>query len=820
MEFTVAKSQDKIPGSSACSQHSLYSLIEAPNQIEQIKIVPPLEYETSLFQKISLIGQWKRKADLGNVDSTVTQTDFDDFNWSNVWVPNNYGLEGELQRHFGPVWYRKKFQLDTPNFIELHFQAVDYFAEMWLNGTKLGDHEGYFAPFYFDITPLTNSHNILVVKVTDPCENLDPKGDWISHRKKYIKGTLNYHDSRPGGFPGKMSPKWSSEWGQSLPTGGITQPVYLKCTGPISLFNIFITPLDLNGLVHVALILENKGDEKVETVLNIQIVDSNSEKGEVAIKAIQAIQADIEPGANRIDLELQLKEAKLWVPQSSEFEAISNLYEMKIQAIWEKTLSDELTSSFGIRIATINPNPWTFLLNEQYVFIKAVNYIPRQHFADVDEAFYRRDMQLIKGAHLNSVGMHAHIQCQDCYHAANKEDILIFQDFALQWAYDSSLNSNPGFREKACQQISEMVYFLYNHPSVVYWCCHNEPPALFISQKYDKIEDYNNQVLDELLEETVKKIDISRPIHRSSGLGDDLHVYDGSLGGGSIYNARKQQSGFVSEFGFWSIAETSTKWGDIGWPPTPEELVQWSSRCGFFGSTSTFIGHPKYYSNRQEWIKASLLYGAFLAKYQTELFRSQKGNPINAIRWHFFADWLGYAGSGLVDVDRTPKLPYYWYKEGCRPLLVIADLTNTIFPPETALEIPIIAINDYAEPIEINWTTDLLEITGSQIIAGDPNAASLGGTGLACKRNHKVAIPPDETDILRTLIQKQGTNTIPANATLQLDSLQFTTPNVLKDRYYMIQLKWTRSQGTEESNWAHFMVGDINAKMTPGLHII
>jgi len=814
MEFTIIKSEKKIPGASSCSQHSLYALIENPNQVEQIEIVSPVECETSLSQHISLNGQWKRKADFGNIEGNVIQKDFDDFNWNDIKVPNNYGLEGELQRHFGPVWYRKKFQLDAPKFLELHFQAVDYLTEIWFNGIEIGEHEGYFAPFYFDISNLQEKDNVLVVKVTDPCENLDPTGYPYSMYKKYIKGTLNFHDSRPGGLPGKMSPRWSSEWGQSLTTGGITQPVYLKCTGSISLFNIFITPLDLSGLIHVAIILENKNEANLNCVLNIQLVDSNSDS------SASAIQTGLIPGPNRIDLDLQIKDPKLWYPISAEIEESSYLYQLKVQAVCENTLSDELSSSFGIRTVTLKHEPWTFLVNNQYLFLKAVNYIPRQHFADVDEGFYRRDMQLIKEAHLNSIGVHAHIQCKDCYYAADKENILIFQDFALQWAYDSSLTSNPGFREKACRQISEMIYFLYNHPSVVYWCCHNEPPALFIPRKFDEIEDYDNQVLDKILEDTVQKIDSSRPIHRSSGLGEDLHVYDGSLGGGSIYNARHQKSGFVSEFGFWSIAESSLKWGDIGWPPTSEELVQWSSRCSFFGSTSTFIGHPKYYSSRQEWIKASLLYGAFLAKYQTELFRSQKGIPYNAIRWHFFVDWWGYAGGGLVDVDRIPKLPYFWYKEACRPLIVIADLTNTIFPPNSDLEIPIIAVNDYAKPIHLDWTYELLEISGSQIIAGDPTAAALGGTGLSCKRNHKVAIPPNEPDILRVLTQKQGTHIIPPNASCPLDLLRFKTSDTSKNLSYLILLKWTTSNGSEESNWAHFIVGDINAKMKPGLHII
>ncbi len=782
-----------------------------------MKLVASKDYKTSQFELINLNGLWKRKADFGDISPDVSAKDFDDFNWNDVFVPNNYGLEGALQRHYGPVWYRRRFRLDSPQFVELHFKAVDYISEVWLNGERLGTHEGYFAPFYFEVTNYLEENNVLVVKVIDPCENLDPKGDWISHRKKYIKGTMNYHDSRPGGLPGKMSPKWTSEWGQSLTTGGITQSVYLKCTGPISIFNIFVTPLNLKGLLHVAIILENKTSQSLKSILHLKIEDPQSQQCDAAI------QVEISPGSNRIDLEIQLQPPTLWYPISTEFEngkdLRPNLYHLSIQAIYNETLSDELSTSFGIRTVRLTYNPWTFEVNGQYVFIKAVNYIPRQHFADVDESFYQKDLQLIKEAHLNSVGVHAHVQCEACYNATDKEGILVFQDFALQWAYDSSLNTNPGFREKACQQISEMIYFLYNHPSVVYWCCHNEPPALFLKPKRDEIEDYDNQVLDELLEKTVKTIDQSRPVHRASGLGEDLHVYDGSLMGGSIYNARKRKSGFISEFGFWSIAETSVKWGDVGWPPSPEELVQWSSRCSFFGSTSTFIGYPKYYKTRMDWIQASLLYGAFLAKYQTEIFRSQKGNPINAIRWHFFVDWWGYAGGGLVDVDRTPKLPFYWYKAACRPIIIIADLKYTIFPPNTDLEIPIIAVNDYAKTIQMNWKYELVQVNGSRIIVGDSNAALLGGTGAPCRKNHKIALPLENPDIIQSIIHQDGEIRLQPNSTSLLDTLIFRTPNTEKNPSYFIHLEWSIST-LSDSNWAHFMVGNINAKMNPGLHFI
>ncbi|MHA1378385.1 MAG: hypothetical protein ACTSRG_08375 [Candidatus Helarchaeota archaeon] len=365
-----------------------------------------------------------------------------------------------------------------------------------------------------------------------------------------------------------------------------------------------------------------------------------------------------------------------------------------------------------------------------------------------------------------------------------------------------------------------MVYLLYNHPCVVYWCCHNEPAYVFSLKKApDPVDDRDSHVLDQMLKETVLTIDKSRFVHYASGVGGDLHVYDGSLGGGSIYSCRKRKSGFVSEFGFWTIADAAVKWGDTGWPPDEEELIQWSSRLSFSGSTATFIGHPKNYKNRTEWYKASQLYGAFLAKYQTEVFRTFKGNPYNGIRWHFFSDWWGYAGGGLVDKDRVKKLPYYWYKDACRPILILADLKFTVVPLNSELEVPIIVVNDNLEKIELKWSYKLIEVNGSRIIAGDPKAASLGGTGAPCIRNHKIALPLEEEVEKNLIIEKKGTNWIEKDSTFKLDTLRFRTPNE-KSRSYTINLTWKYSNLEKNSNWAHFITGDIKAKLTPGLHYI
>lgn len=634
---------------------------------------------------------------------------------------------------------------------------------------------------------------------------------------------MNYHDSRPGGLPGTPSPRWSSEWGQSLTTGGITKPVYLKLGGPVRIDKFFATPLDIKGRVHLAIVATNRQENKRATVFNIHLYAPSEEKESKEEKHIVlAVSSNLEPGPNRIDLELLIPEPVLWWPCSHTELGEPTTYGLTVEAVCDRILSDKTSEHFGIRTVRLDHDPWMFNLNERPVFVKATNYIPRQHFADVDYDFYARDMKMVKEANLNSVGVHAHIQCPACYEAADDAGIMVFQDFPLQWSYDSGEKTNPGFVKKAQKMITEMAYHLYNHASVVYYACHNEPPAQFIPDfEAEPDEDKGNRVLDEKLQQRLQEAETSRPIHRSSGIGEDLHVYDGSLSGGSLYNCRQQKSGFISEYGFWSIAEKAVKYGDTGWPPDEDQLIEWSSRLSFFGSTCTFVGAPSHYRNLSFWIMGTQLYGAFLAKYQTEFFRSHRGQPYNAIRWHFFSDWwpdLGYAGGGLVDVERNPKLTYKWLAQAQRPLIMIADLENTLFPPNTEIEFPLYIVNDNLRAKTGRWRVAITRVSQSIVIEGDPEAAKLGGTTLPAAKHHLVALPTGETGEI--ILEQEGEFQIEPETVKQVTTVAFTTPSGTDLKSYTLILEWKEETGLKESNWAHILVAPDDWSPGPGMHVV
>lgn len=94
-----------------------------------------------------------------------------DFDLSDVTkVSSDWNTQKEnLFYYEGTVWYKKSFdyvKTNQDNRVFVYFEAVNYQADVYLNGKKLGTHIGGFTPFNFDVTELLNeSDNFLVVKV-------------------------------------------------------------------------------------------------------------------------------------------------------------------------------------------------------------------------------------------------------------------------------------------------------------------------------------------------------------------------------------------------------------------------------------------------------------------------------------------------------------------------------------------------------------------------------------------------------------------------------------------------------------------------------
>jgi beta-mannosidase len=826
MTLSLAPAERLRPAPAPVTKLSDFEPVAAARPLSWSAIPSGPEPEGSGRIEVSLSGRWERWADVDGDPSFPARGARAQagpptgVTWRKLTVPENFGFDEELSRQYAPVWYKRTFAdprhgglPESPSRVRLRFEAVDYLADVWLNGEHLGHHEGYFAPFGFDVTDRLSKDNTVVVAVQDPLEPLDPSALFFEHRKRVIKGTLKYHDSRPGGLPGRMVGPlvdgddpwvWTPEWGQSKTTGGIVGAVTLERTGDVSLDALFVTPVDLRTVQIAAVVTNHTPDELVRR-LELALGDERAQ-----------LEMRVPPGSGRVDAVTELDPDRFppWEPVGSPAGA-PVVHELRAAlATADGKAIDRRAARFGLRTAEVvtddGGHARHLVVNGRAVFVKAVNYIPWQHFAEVGRSFYDRDMRMLIDAHGNSVGVHAHIQSPHCYEAADDAGVLVFQDFALQWSYDSGTETNPGFVDIARRQIAEMAYLLHNHPSVVYYACHNEPARMFDPRRAENSPetDQGETHLDAALDSTLRAVDIGRHVHEASGIGDDVHNYAGSLTGGSIYRVRERPAWFVSEYGFWAVGPQADKFGDRGWPPDAEQMTEWVSRLSFIGSTCAFAGLPSRYSSLHEWAAATQAYGAALAKYETEWFRAHRGDPFMGYRWHFWADWWGYAGGGLVDVERVPKTTYDAFRDASRPLLLVGVHDASVVPAGD-IAVPIVAVNDRGEPWHGSLGWEVVEAT-SGVFAPDFDGARIG-----------LPMPPDAE--ARVAVPRSRGATV-ARGELTVDARACAaTPvgeadvELAPGEARTLLLRWTDPELGEQENFVHLHCPADGEEHAPGL---
>lgn len=102
--------------------------------------------------------------------------------------------------NIAPWWYRLEFSTpDLARQATLRFEGVDYFAKVWVNGTLLGEHEGYAQPFEFEVARALHKDrpNVLVVKVSSPWDQTytDPKQPEWTVVRNLLKGSYEHADT-------------------------------------------------------------------------------------------------------------------------------------------------------------------------------------------------------------------------------------------------------------------------------------------------------------------------------------------------------------------------------------------------------------------------------------------------------------------------------------------------------------------------------------------------------------------------------------------------------------------------------------------------
>lgn len=386
------------------------------------------------------------------------------------------------ERPYKAYLYNRKFTIPTTMKGEktlLHFGAVDWKCEVYVNGQAVGIHEGGYNPFYFDITAALKGEGEqeLQVQFMDPT---DAGGQPVGKQK--IKcGGIFY-----------------------TPSSGIWQTVWIERVNESYIRDFTITPdVDKNQVAFKVLGINGSSCQ-----LTIRIYDQGKQVAESEGKLNQTIY-------------LPIADPKLWSPESP------FLYDVELELKKDKEVVDRVKSYFGMRkiaVGQVNGKA-CFMLNNKPVF----QYGPLDqgfwpeglYTAPSDEALIF-DVEQTKALGFNMTRKHIKTEPARWYYHCDRIGLLVWQDMINAGSDQNMLGDDTWVKKNFLRESTNIVNSLINHPSIVTWVAFNEGFG-----QYGNNDSHTRNACN-----TIHKLDPNRIINSASGwiifnLGEvaDMHSY-------------------------------------------------------------------------------------------------------------------------------------------------------------------------------------------------------------------------------------------------------------------------------------------------------
>lgn len=575
-------------------------------------------------------------------------------------LPKNW-YKHEYINHAGVMWFERSFTMkDLPlaakHFLE--FTGVDYICEVWINDHYAGSHQGYFQTFDFDITPfLKRGKNFIKVKVNSPLENYPEN---YSLHKTLLRGIFSHHDTRPGGA-------WSAK-GQDKNSGGIWNHIAIKSYQEYKFHDLKATPILQDDAVdlHVKVDIETLKKSSQASFLYFKQRPYAQNTVTLTLSPVnfqgKSFKQSIVLGKkDKLDVTMHLPGAKLWYTYDR---GAQNLYMLTVQIGETKT-----EHKIGFKSLTQDKNK-TFYLNRVPYYIKGTNYISSQYMSEMDESKLRRDLMLMKEAHINTIRVHAHIEPKRFYTLCDEMGFLVWQDYNLQWGYIDS----EAFAQEAQKQLVEMISMLYNHPSIFVWSLHNEPPwdSDWMKWKYPDYSKTQNKTLDDRLYRVIQSED---SYHLSKKYSSNLeHPWFGWYSGKYQDFNKTSKVPVITEYGAQAIPNLSSLKKFIPQkyllPKSKKAKQLWEYHNYQFDWSEK--NGVKFKGNLKQFIADSQTYQAKLIKYATEMLRIQKYQGTTGIFQFMFNEGWPSMNWGIVDYYRHIKPGYTALQKAYAPIIIVA----------------------------------------------------------------------------------------------------------------------------------------------------
>jgi len=456
---------------------------------------------------------------------------FPDAGWQPVTLPHTWNDKDALPGNAiyqGPAWYRKQFAA-SPDWkgrrVFIRFGAASLAADVYLNGSKLGSHQGGFAAFCFEITRQLrfDGRNTIAVRVDNSRGVISPLG------------------------------------GDFTIYGGLYRPVSLIVTNTLA-----ITPLDYAGpgvyfkqltatidmaQVEVLVKVSNTGNNTRFFIAQITVLDEHGK----TIDVNRTSGAVSSGGSQELKQTIALRKPRLWNGAKDPY-----VYTGRMELIENGKHVDAVDQPLGVRDFHVDPKNGD-LLNGQPIQIHGVclHQEGPNGWAG-SEKDEEADMNVIREMGANAIRLVHYQHSQHFLSLCDRYGIIAWSELALV----NNVHYTPEFRQNVRQQLIEMIRQNFNHPSILVWSMYNEiasrteQPAAMVKELIElaRAEDPTRPVTGAASGDTMANLpDAITPLDLIA-----LNIYDGWYGGKPAdlgpdldkYNAKYGSRGVaLSEYG-------------------------------------------------------------------------------------------------------------------------------------------------------------------------------------------------------------------------------------------------------------------------------
>ena len=391
-------------------------------------------------------------------------------------------------------WYQREFDAHPAEGrrVILHFGAVDYSAQVWVNGRLAAEHEGGHTPFSADITRLLKPAGRQTVSVRvedDPHDLAKPRGkqDWQAepHAIWYPRTT---------GI-------WQTVW---LETVASTYVDHIRWTPNVENYGLrFEAFLGGDPATDLAIDIELRHEQRVLAHDRYRVVDRELDR-QIALS---------DPGIDDYRNEL------LWSPEQP------TLLEARVRLYRGDQVIDEFASYTALRSVHVLRD--RFMLNGRPYLLRMVldqGYWSDTLLAAPNDAALKKDVELAKAMGFNGVRKHQKVEDPRYLYWADRLGLLVWEEMPSAYRFTRTAV------KRTVKEWTEVIARDYSHPCIIVWVPFNESWGV---PELTKIGEHQHAV--QALYHLTKTLDATRPVIGNDGWESSatdiigIHDYDANI---------------------------------------------------------------------------------------------------------------------------------------------------------------------------------------------------------------------------------------------------------------------------------------------------